>query len=186
MLLLLGLLFSVLTALVVRVNRGLVLSAHIIDEGVHHSVVEAISLVEFIQEHLGLLHQPRQHISLQSVILELIEEEAHISKLPILISLKLCVELLRDLTGDHLFVGELLSRFLLSLQVFLSFVGLETESFLFFEALDISVLKLVQILELGLFAFNFGELLFFEHFHAGLLERLAAEHGEQWLHLVFE
>jgi len=49
------------------------------------------------------------------------------------------VEGLSDLTGDHLFVGKLLSGFLLSLQVLLGFMSLQAECFFFLKALNISV-----------------------------------------------
>lgn len=79
LLLFLCLLLGVITLLVVGSDGGLMLLRLVVDEGIHHSVMESISLVKLVQEGLGLLHEPWEHICLQSVVLELVEEESNIS-----------------------------------------------------------------------------------------------------------
>ena len=56
-------------------------------------------------------------------------------------------------------MGQLLSRSLLALQVFLSLVGFQPERFLLFQPLDVSCFQLVQVLQLSLFALHLRQLL---------------------------
>lgn len=186
LLLLLGLLDSVVTLLVVSSDRLLVLLAHLIDVGANDIGWQLIHSVKLVQVGLSLVEEPREHLGFEGDLLELVVEESNVGQLLVRVLLQRLLVHFRDSASNHLFVGQLLSSLLLSLQVLFGFVGFKSEGLLFLKTLDIRIFKFVQVFELGLLALHFCELLLLEDLHAGLLQSLAAKDGEQGLYLILK
>ena len=157
-----------------------------VHEGDHEFVREPVLLLDHSHVLGRCLLQPGDHVLLDHLHVESVVEVADISQQSVAVGFQVLSVKLGELPADDLAVGVDLVFLLFALVLLAAFELLLFAQFRLLHALGFQVLGILDFLEVLLLFPHDAQFFLFKHFHPGGFQGLAAEHGEDGLHVSVE